>query len=113
MRQLPPALSPPRPSDAEGGRGRRPRAVRAPQATGRCPGAGAVPAPRGGGRAPANSLIREPTQAVEHELSGCTIRLESRRVVFPLIRSKRPGSVMVTPDRVAALLEQEDLGVSP
>lgn len=53
------------------------------------------------------------TQAVEHELSGCTIRLESRRVAFPLIRSKRPGAVMVTPDRVAALLEQEDLGVSP
>ena len=44
-------------------------------------------------------------RAVEHELS----RLESRRVAFPLIRSKRPGSVRVTPELTAGLIEREDL----
>ncbi len=52
------------------------------------------------------------TRAVEHELAGTAIRLESRRVKFPLVRSKRPGSVRVTPDRIAALLEREDVDVS-
>ena len=52
------------------------------------------------------------TRAVEHELAGSAVRLESRRVEFPLVRSKRPGSVRVTPDRIAALLEREDLDVS-
>ena len=53
------------------------------------------------------------TQAIEHELAGSAIRLESRRVEFPLVRSKNPGSNRVTPDRVAALLEREDIDVSP
>ena len=52
-------------------------------------------------------------RAVEHELASSTVRLESRRVEFPLVRSKRPGSIFVTPDRVADLLEQEDRRVSP
>ena len=53
------------------------------------------------------------TQAVEHELAGSAIRLESRRADFPLVRSKHPGSIHVTPDRVASLLEREDIDVSP
>ena len=53
------------------------------------------------------------TQAVEHELAGSAIKLESRRVSFPLVRSKRPGSIRVTPERVASLLEKEDIDVSP
>jgi hypothetical protein len=53
------------------------------------------------------------TQAVEHELAGSTTRLESRRVEFPLVRSERPGSIRVTPDRIASLLEGEDIDVSP
>ena len=53
------------------------------------------------------------TRAVEHELAGSAVRLESRRVEFPLVRSKRPGSIRVTQDRIASLLEREDLDVSP
>ncbi len=53
------------------------------------------------------------TKAVEHELAGSAIRLESRRANFPLVRSRHPGSVRVTPDRVASLLEREDIDVSP
>jgi len=52
------------------------------------------------------------TQAVEHELAGTPMRIETRRVEFPLVHSKRPGSVQVTPDRVASLLEREDIDVS-
>ena len=52
------------------------------------------------------------TRAVEHELAGTAVRPESRRVKFPLIRSKQLGSVRVSPDRVAMLLEREDLDVS-
>jgi hypothetical protein len=52
------------------------------------------------------------TAAVEHELAGSSIRLEARRVEFPLVHSKHPGSIRVTPDRVAALLEGEDIDVS-
>lgn len=53
------------------------------------------------------------TRAVEHELSGSMISLESRRVEFPLVRSKRPGSIRVTPDTIASLLEREESDVSP
>lgn len=52
------------------------------------------------------------TQAIEHELAGSPMRIETRRVEFPLVHSKRPGSVQVTPDRVASLLEREDIDVS-
>jgi len=53
------------------------------------------------------------TRAVEHELAANAVRLEPRRVEFPLVRSKRPGSIRVTPDRIAALLAHEDLDASP
>ena len=43
------------------------------------------------------------TRAVEHELAGSAVRLETRRVEFPLVRARRPGSIRVTPDRIAAL----------
>ena len=52
------------------------------------------------------------TRAVEHEIASSAVRLESRRVEFPLVRSSRPGSVRVTPEQVAKLLENEDLHVS-
>lgn len=51
------------------------------------------------------------TRAVERELAGSTIRIESRRVEFPLVRSARPGSIRVTPEHLASLLEHEDLHV--
>jgi hypothetical protein len=51
------------------------------------------------------------TRAVEHELAGSDVRLESRRVEFPLVRSRHPGSVSVTPEHIAKLLENEDRNV--
>ncbi len=48
-------------------------------------------------------------RVVEHEISRIATRLESRRVEFPLIRSKRLGSVRVTPELTAGLIEREDL----
>jgi hypothetical protein len=52
------------------------------------------------------------TRAVAHELESGTVRLTSRRVTLPIVPSSRPGSVSVSPDRIAALLEAEDCDVS-
>lgn len=52
-------------------------------------------------------------QAIEHELETGSINLHPTRVSLPIVRSKRPGSISVSPERVAALLEAEDLDVSP
>ena len=49
------------------------------------------------------------TRAIEHELEGGTVELNSRRVKLPIVGSKRPGSVSISPERIAALLEHEDL----
>ena len=34
---------------------------------------------------------------------------KKRRVVFPLVKSKRPGSLPLTNERIAQLLEEEDV----
>jgi hypothetical protein len=36
---------------------------------------------------------------------------QKRRVTFPLVRSKQPGSVQLTAERVAEFLEAEELNV--
>lgn len=58
------------------------------------------------------SLKQFITGAIEHELQGTPVRLERRRISLPLVRSERPGSVTVTSERIATLLEKEDLDVS-
>lgn len=52
------------------------------------------------------------TRAIEHEIESATVRLHSRRIEFPIVPSRRPGSVQVTPALIAELLEEEDRGVS-
>lgn len=49
------------------------------------------------------------TRAIEHELEGGWVDLKSRRVTLPIVGSKHSGSVSVSPERLAALLEREDL----
>lgn len=49
------------------------------------------------------------TRAVEHELEARQLKLTSQRVSLPIVPSEKPGSVRVTPERIAALLEAEDL----
>ena len=55
------------------------------------------------------SLKQFITRAIEHELEGRSVGLTSRRVSLPIVRSSRPGSVSVSPEKIAALLEHEDL----
>ena len=52
------------------------------------------------------------TRALEHELESATVRIRPRRVTFPIVPSTRPGSVCVSSDRIARILEAEDAGVS-
>jgi len=52
------------------------------------------------------------TRAIEHELESATIRIRPRRMTFPIVRSSRPGSVAVAPDRIAEILETDDAGIS-
>lgn len=52
------------------------------------------------------------TGAIRHELESSSLRLETRRVQFPIVRSKRPGSINVTADRIARILEKEDNALS-
>ena len=58
------------------------------------------------------SLKQFITRAIEHELETGNIKINTTRVSVPIIRSKHPGSVSVSPERVAKLLAAEDLGVS-
>ena len=37
------------------------------------------------------------------------VATRQRRVVFPLVRSKHPGTLDLTNERIAQILEQEDL----
>lgn len=53
------------------------------------------------------------TRAIEHELEAGTPNLSPKRVSLPIVKSKRPGSVRVTSERIASILEDEDLHVSP
>ncbi|TVQ96991.1 MAG: hypothetical protein EA403_15435 [Spirochaetaceae bacterium] len=53
------------------------------------------------------------TRAVERELESATVQFRPRRVEFPLVRSRRPGSVAVTSNMIADLLEKEEgIGLS-
>lgn len=53
------------------------------------------------------------SRAVEHALDSKTLSQGQRgtRVHFPLVKSARPGSVPLSNERVAELLEGEDLHV--
>ena len=48
------------------------------------------------------------TRAVEHELESSGPELEGRRVRLPLIPSENPGSLVLSADDIAAVLERED-----
>ena len=52
------------------------------------------------------------SQSVEHELLAGEFASEVRRVRLPLVPSKQPGSIVLTSERMAELLEDEDLHVS-
>lgn len=58
------------------------------------------------------SLKQFISRALERELDKSSLNLERHRVGLPIIRSKRPGSVRLTPEKIAAVLEAEDLSVS-
>jgi hypothetical protein len=49
------------------------------------------------------------TKAVEHEIEAQTVHLDSRKVELPLVPSKHPGSLSITSEEIAKLLEHEDL----
>lgn len=49
------------------------------------------------------------TQAVARELTAGTEAESGKRVRLPLVPSKRPGTLNVTSERLADILEQEDL----
>ena len=52
------------------------------------------------------------TEAIEHEIGG-DLSAREKRVEFPLVRSKRPGSVDPDFDTLAELLDAEDAHVPP
>ncbi len=49
--------------------------------------------------------------ALAHELEINKINLETRRVKLPLVPSKRPGSLAINGNAIAAALEREDVHV--
>ncbi|MBN2439961.1 MAG: hypothetical protein JXJ04_01390 [Spirochaetales bacterium] len=53
------------------------------------------------------------TKAVEHELISRKELTSGFRIKDPLIPSDKPGSLHITPDYVAKLMEIEDIHVSP
>ena len=53
-------------------------------------------------------VIREQVEQDLSELKQWARGADARRVKFPLVRSKRPGSVRLTADRIAELLEEDD-----
>lgn len=58
------------------------------------------------------SLKQFITQAIERELETGNLNLHRTHVALPIVRSKRPGTVSASPERIAKLLEAENLGVS-
>lgn len=48
------------------------------------------------------------THAVERELEASGGEIESRRVRLPLVPSEKPGSLDLSSDDIASVLEQED-----
>jgi hypothetical protein len=57
------------------------------------------------------SLKKFITQAIEHEVEANAANLDSRRITLPLVSSKYPESVSINSDKIADILEQEDLHV--
>ena len=49
------------------------------------------------------------TVAIERELSSEVLQPPGRRVRLPLVPSNRPGSVALTGEGIARILDQEDL----
>ena len=49
------------------------------------------------------------TFAIEHELEANRLNLDEHRITLPLVPSNRPGSVSITPEDIAKILEREDL----
>lgn len=47
-------------------------------------------------------------RAVEHELETSGPGFESRRVRLPLVPSKKPGSLVINSDDIAAALSRQD-----
>ncbi len=60
---------------------------------------------QGGQRLPEGALV---TVSYEKPLIRASTR-KPKRVRFPLVRSKRPGSLNLTNDRIAELLQEEDI----
>ena len=58
------------------------------------------------------SLKKFITMAIEHEVEANTLNLDTSRISLPIIPSKNPGSVSLSSERIAELLEWEDLHVS-
>lgn len=48
------------------------------------------------------------TRAVKHELESSGTGFESRRARLPLVPSENPGSLVISSDDIAAVLERED-----
>ena len=53
-------------------------------------------------------VVREQVAQELPELQQWARGADARRVKFPLVRSKHPGSVRLTADRIAELLEEND-----
>lgn len=49
------------------------------------------------------------TKAVEHEVEAHSLNLEHKKVSLPLVPSKRPGSISLSSEKIARILEYEDL----
>jgi hypothetical protein len=47
------------------------------------------------------------TRSVEHELESSGKEFESRRVQLPLVPSRNPGSLVLSSDDIAAVLERD------
>lgn len=49
------------------------------------------------------------TKAIEHEVEAQSLAFEHKKVSLPLVPSKHPGSIALSSDKIAKLLEYEDL----
>ena len=58
------------------------------------------------------SLKEYITSALEHEVEGSKLNIESQRVTFPLVPSKSPGSIDLDGEKIAKIMEAEDRHVS-
>jgi hypothetical protein len=49
------------------------------------------------------------TQALEHDLDAGTSKPSGRAIRFPLVRSRKPGAMRLTPDEIQDILVHEEL----